>query len=68
MCPKKMTEIKKVSNVGKTRTIEIKVKTKKNPKKTTNVDIKKSSEVQEKLVKVLFLKKLLNCAKPQYRI
>ena len=27
--PKKMTEIKKVSNLGKTRTIEIKVKTKK---------------------------------------
>ena len=43
---KKMTEIKKVSNLGKTRTIEIKVKTKKTiPQKIIKDSVKKSSRI-----------------------
>ena len=59
-----MTEIKKVSNVGKTRTIEIKVKTKKSiPKKTTKDDFKKSSEEQEKPSKRSVSKKTIELRK-----
>jgi len=61
---KKMTEIKKVSNVGKTRTIEIKVKTKKSiPKKTTEDFVKKSSELQEKPSKSFVSKKTVELHK-----
>ena len=45
---KKTTELKKVSNLGKTRTIEIKVKTKKRiPKKIINDDDKTQSKLSE---------------------
>ena len=43
-----MTEIKKVSNVGKTRTIEIKVKTKKSiPKRLQKMILKNHLESRE---------------------
>ena len=59
---KKMTEIKKVSNLGKTRTIEIKVKTKKTiPQKIIKDSVKKQVEsARETSKRSWILQKLLN--------
>ena len=61
---KKMTEIKKVSNLGKTRTIEIKVKTKKTiPQKIIKDSVKKQVESSKPQKKFLDTPKALESAK-----
>ena len=61
---KKMTEIKKVSNLGKTRTIEIKVKTKKTiPQKIIKDSAKKQVESSKPQKKILDTPKALESAK-----
>ena len=61
---KKMTEIKKVSNLGKTRTIEIKVKTKKTiPQKIIKDSVKKQVESSKPQKKILDTPKAIESAK-----
>ena len=65
---KKMTEIKKVSNLGKTRTIEIKVKTKKTiPQKIINDGAKKQVELPKPQNKTLNTPKVLESDKTTKR-
>ena len=66
---KKTTEIKKISNLGKTRTIEIKVKTKKSiPKKIIKENDSSNNLVTESKVTAKMAKKLLNHPLHQNRI
>ena len=61
-----MTEIKKVSNLGKTRTIEIKVKTKKTiPQKIIKIVSKNKSNHLSRKKRSWILQKLLNQLKQQ---